>query len=540
MKNTIKVFGIIALVAIIGFSFIACDNGNGDDNGGKGVAPTITTASLPNGTVGTAYSQTLAATGDTPITWSLESGTLPTGLTLATSGTISGTPSTANTFTFTVKATNNAGSITKSLSITIASGSGGTNPFIGKWNMNTVDGVSIICTDSTWTLSSSSGTYTYNGNTATFIQTNGATYGTATISGNTMTIVTSSGGTTTWTKDSGSTGGGDPGTPGLAFTLISSNTAYKVSKGTATATEVVIPATYNGLPVTQIEINEGFRNYTNLTKISIPASITNIGYDSGTFADVFRGSSNLTEINVDASNTSHSSINGVLFNKDQTQIIRYTEGKTGTTYTILSSVTSIERYAFQNTKLTSITIPTGVLSIGANAFYNSSLTSVTIQEGVTTIENSAFDLTDIVSITIPASVTSIGVYGGAFKIYSLTDINVNASNANYSSTNGILFNKSQTQLIRYPRGKTGTSYTIPSGVTVIEGGAFDSVKLNNITIPLSVTSIGTNAFLNFDSYTTNTIQIPFATLAEANTAWGTSWCPNSIIIKNSSGVQIRP
>ena len=87
--------------------------------------------------------------------------------------------------------------------------SGGNNPFIGKWNMTAIDGVSITCTDSTWTLSGSSGTFTYNGNTATFIQTNGATYGTATVSGNTMTIVTSSGGTSTWTKDSGSGGGGN-------------------------------------------------------------------------------------------------------------------------------------------------------------------------------------------------------------------------------------------------------------------------------------------------------------------------------------------
>jgi len=131
MKNTVRMFGIIALVTIIGF-FTACggrDDGNGNSNGngngngnGSGTAPTITTASLPDGTVETAYSQTLAASGDTPITWTLESGgTLPTGLTLSTAGVISGTPTTANTSTFTVKAANTAGSNTKQLSITISS-----------------------------------------------------------------------------------------------------------------------------------------------------------------------------------------------------------------------------------------------------------------------------------------------------------------------------------------------------------------------------------------------------------------------------------
>ncbi|MDR1153146.1 MAG: hypothetical protein LBL04_00415, partial [Bacteroidales bacterium] len=86
------------------------------------VAPTITTTSLPNGTVGAAYSQTLAATGDTPITWSIDSGTLPGGLTL-TGDVISGTPTTAGTATFTVKATNGVSpDATKALSITVTAG----------------------------------------------------------------------------------------------------------------------------------------------------------------------------------------------------------------------------------------------------------------------------------------------------------------------------------------------------------------------------------------------------------------------------------
>lgn len=83
------------------------------------VAPTITTAALPNGTAGTAYSQALAASGDTPIIWSLESGSLPTGLTLSSAGIISGTPTESGTFNFIVKAVNNTGSNTKALSIVI-------------------------------------------------------------------------------------------------------------------------------------------------------------------------------------------------------------------------------------------------------------------------------------------------------------------------------------------------------------------------------------------------------------------------------------
>ena len=82
-------------------------------------APTITTDTLPDGKVGEAYSQTLTATGTAPITWSIDGG-LPAGLSLnADTGEISGTPTAEGTATFTVKATNSAGSNTKELSITI-------------------------------------------------------------------------------------------------------------------------------------------------------------------------------------------------------------------------------------------------------------------------------------------------------------------------------------------------------------------------------------------------------------------------------------
>ena len=81
---------------------------------------TITTDTLPDGKVGEAYSQTLSADGTTPITWSVENGDWPTGLSLnKDTGEISGTPTAAGTSTFTVKATNSAGSDTKELSITI-------------------------------------------------------------------------------------------------------------------------------------------------------------------------------------------------------------------------------------------------------------------------------------------------------------------------------------------------------------------------------------------------------------------------------------
>ncbi|MEW6211010.1 MAG: putative Ig domain-containing protein [Acidobacteriota bacterium] len=91
---------------------------------GGGGALSITTSSLASGTVGAAYSQTLAATGGTtPYSWSLAagSGPLPTGLTLNSNGTITGTPSVAGTFNFTVQVNDSAsGTAQRALSITVS------------------------------------------------------------------------------------------------------------------------------------------------------------------------------------------------------------------------------------------------------------------------------------------------------------------------------------------------------------------------------------------------------------------------------------
>ncbi len=84
-----------------------------------GTAPTIATTSLPGGAVGTAYTATLAAAGDATIAWSVDTGALPAGLSLSTTGVLSGTPTAAGTFNFTVEATNEAGSDTQALGIVI-------------------------------------------------------------------------------------------------------------------------------------------------------------------------------------------------------------------------------------------------------------------------------------------------------------------------------------------------------------------------------------------------------------------------------------
>jgi hypothetical protein len=90
---------------------------------------TISTSSLPGGTVSSAYSSTLAAAGGTtPYSWSLSAGSLPAGLTLSGSGVISGTPTAAGTSSFTIKVTDSSAqsdTANLSLAISVATGGGG-------------------------------------------------------------------------------------------------------------------------------------------------------------------------------------------------------------------------------------------------------------------------------------------------------------------------------------------------------------------------------------------------------------------------------
>ena len=195
-----------------------------------------------------------------------------------------------------------------------------------------------------------------------------------------------------------------------------------------------------------------------------------------------------------------------------------------TSVTIGNNITIIGDLAFGRcSKLASVTIGTNVTTIGDSAFFNCALTSVTIPNSVITIRDSAFSSCPLTSVTIPDSVTSIGEYtfsycsnltsvtipdsvntiGDSPFAYcpSLIAIDVSPANGNYTSVDGVLYNKAIRTLIQYPGGKAGV-FNIPSSVITIGIRAFAGcISLTSVTIPNSVITIGTQAFTDCTNLT---------------------------------------
>ena len=198
---------------------------------------------------------------------------------------------------------------------------------------------------------------------------------------------------------------------GLEFTLNGDGISYSVTGiGTCTDTDIVIPSTYNNLPVTNIGENSfkennsirslvtgenvtsigdsAFENCKSLKTLIMADSLISIGEyafsNCSSLANVSVGENfkkftlsafyycyALSNIEVDVENMYYSSIDGSLYDKSGTILLRYAVGKTDAHFTIPDTVTRINEQALYGASyLTSITIPNSVSSIGDYAFYD--------------------------------------------------------------------------------------------------------------------------------------------------------------------------
>ncbi len=212
-----------------------------------------------------------------------------------------------------------------------------------------------------------------------------------------------------------------------------------------------------------------------ITKLYIGDNINDLEFDHEEFSEPveFYELSNLESIEVSESNPNYTSIDGVLYNKDITEIIAYPSGKPDETYKI----------------------PDGVESVSITDFYLSQIKNLYIPDSLVKIE----DLYDI---------TGEDYHYDFFymqrKSSSLENIFVSENNTKFSSIDGVLCNKEKTTIWYYPYNHNVSSYTIPSEIRSITSFTFWETGITDtIIIPGSVEEINSNAF--YYNYTINTV-----------------------------------
>ena len=306
--------------------------------------------------------------------------------------------------------------------------------------------------------------------------------------------------------------------------------------GCSNLVNFVIPANVESIGT------EAFKDCAALTSVAVPENVTSIGLGA------FGGCSKLESIilpfvgqNLDGKGETHfgyifgaqsysdnkntvpESLKKVEITKAESIGNYAFSGCSGLTSIVIpDSVTRIGSSAFSNcVSLTSITIPASVTRIGEEVFYNCrSLTSITIPEGVTNVSKRAFiNCISLTSITIPDSVVSIEIDVFEFcssieSIYFQGDI-TDWLNIDFEGSNSNpLFNGAKL----YLNNELVTELIIPDGVTEIKPHAFDGCNsLTSVTIPSSVTSIGSSAFYNSGL---TSIVIPDSVTSIGNSAFG--------------------
>ena len=260
--------------------------------------------------------------------------------------------------------------------------------------------------------------------------------------------------------------------------------------GCASLSDINIPAS-----VTKID-GLAFEGCTSLASIDIPANVTNI------VEYAFEGCASLASINVDDKNPAYASVDGVLYNKEKTILVRV-PGKFQGKFTIPSGVTNIASGAFGLCEgLTGVEIPNTVTSISEFAFEGcDGLTNLTIPSSVKHIDWKAFKGCKNLDVAILNAEEDVTVVSGAFDdcksvTWEIID----------ESESPLKFEVLSENVAEVTKSCVEGSVAIPSKVVIdgktysvvrIHDYAFENCKgLTNITIPSSVESIGIEAFKN--------------------------------------------
>jgi hypothetical protein len=202
------------------------------------------------------------------------------------------------------------------------------------------------------------------------------------------------------------------------------------------------------LPNSELKIHgKAFHFCVGLEEIAIPEKAVKVE------ADAFTGCSGMRDFFVEPNNAAYTALDGILYNKERTVLIRYPEGKV----------------------LEELVIPDGVAEIGDKAFSGcGNLRAIRVPASLKKISESAFDTWDISN-----DPEYVQARDGVVRI------TVDERSDTYADIDGVLFNKEKTVLLKYPTGRTQTAYAIPDGVTEIADRAFGDREIYKIYQPIT-------------------------------------------------------
>lgn len=214
-----------------------------------------------------------------------------------------------------------------------------------------------------------------------------------------------------------------------------------------------------------------FRDSENLKKIKLPTTLEKVD----DFWPTIASTSTLEAFVMDGVGTNFQVVEGVLFTKGPSKLIRYPYAKNQATYTV----------------------PAGVTGIAGNGFSGTpSLTDINLNE-VTKVDVSAIaNVPNLKKITLPKNLRKTGLVQGAFENCPKLEAYVVApGNPDFSAEDGVLFSADKKTLYFYPIGKKDESYTIPNTVEEIGDKAFQGAsKITSLVIPTNVKKIKSEAF----------------------------------------------